>query len=96
MTTDPPPFGERPIHEVFPGAVHNPLTCPACAIIRVAHKIAEPKPKWICPDCGTHAPTHRFAPLGPRRGYLWTLGADGKVKICVPSIVVDSPPRQRA
>lgn len=91
MTPDAPGFGEKPIRDVFPGAVHNPLTCPACAIIHAAHRLVEKK--WICSECTTHAPTHRFAPLGPRRGYLWTVGSDGKVKICVENIVIDSPPR---
>ncbi len=85
-------FGDRPLTETFPQAVHNPYRCPACSLLHLAHRLAEP---WRCPSCGTHVAPHRFAPIGPRRGYLWTLAATGDVRVCAEGIIIDSPPRER-
>ena len=49
---------------------------------------------WKCPVCDLLMAAHRFAKTGPRRGYLWRLTASGDPAVCIPSVIVDSPPRR--
>lgn len=50
---------------------------------------------WICPVCLLLAAAHRFAKTGPRRGYLWRLTPTGEASVCLPNVIVDSPPGGR-
>jgi hypothetical protein len=33
-------WGDRPLTDTFPGAVHSPWRCPVCGLLRAAHRFA--------------------------------------------------------
>ena len=85
-------IGDHALTDRFPGAVHSPYRCPACGLLHLAHRLMDP---WRCPACGSHVSPHRFAPMGTRRGYRWTRGTTGEIRVRPEGIIIDSPPRKR-
>lgn len=96
MTDTSPDPAESRMLRAFPGAVHDPTKCPLCLLLHRIYGVKHtPDGSWRCRTCEGKGEAHRFAPVGPRRGFLWTLTATGEVKVCTEAIVIDSPPRVR-